>query len=118
MTASAGMRRKGVVLLLRESEGIAALLQDSLETATDEERPGMERALALVREAAAVPDAALRGRWARQRLAAVGHEGPADSVQAIRALRRAEPGLSLLAAVTCAREAAETEGSAKTSSTG
>ncbi|MFC8230572.1 hypothetical protein [Streptomyces sp. NPDC057287] len=102
-------RREEIVIVLRDSEEAGALLRDALSTAPDEERPGLERALAVVERAAAVPDAELRGRWVRQRLSAAGYEGPADSVEAIRILRRAEPGLSLLSAVTYSKEAAAGE---------
>lgn len=36
-------------------------------------------------------------------------EGPADSVRAVKALREAEPGLSLLQAVRLSKEAAALE---------
>ena len=100
------MRRDMAVLVLRDAPGITELLREALGTAPATERPGLERALALVAEAGSVPDTELRARWVRQRLAAAGHEGPVDSVAAIKALRTAEPGLSLLQAVTYAREAA------------
>jgi hypothetical protein len=63
---------------------------------------------ALVAEAAAATDAELRGRWVRGHLAAAGVEGPADSITAIKALRKAEPRLSLLAAVVLAKDAEST----------
>ncbi|MBQ1108448.1 hypothetical protein ACH4MN_25025 [Streptomyces anulatus] len=97
------------VLVLRDAPDVVAGLRRALESATDAERPGLERALALAEESAARPDAELRGRWVRQRLAAAGHEGPADSVAAIKILRRAEPGLTLLQAVTYAKEAEAAE---------
>ncbi|MFI1222585.1 MULTISPECIES: hypothetical protein [unclassified Streptomyces] len=97
------------VLVLRDAPDVVAELRRALETAADAERPGLERALALAEESAGRPDAELRGRWVRQRLAAAGHEGPADSVQAIKILRQAEPGLTLLQAATYAKEAAATE---------
>ncbi|MFJ8769473.1 hypothetical protein [Streptomyces clavifer] len=100
------MKRDMAVLVLRDAQGITELLREALDAAPAAERPGLERALALVAGAGAVPDAELRARWVRQRLAAAGHEGPVDSVAAIKALRRAEPGLSLLQATTYAREAA------------
>ncbi|MEU5717920.1 hypothetical protein AB0G71_19405 [Streptomyces sp. NPDC020403] len=99
-------RQEKIVTVLREAEEVGARLREALSTAPDDERPGLERALALVERAAAVPDSEVRGRWVRQRLAAAGYEGPADSVEAVRILRKAEPGLSLLAAVTYTREAA------------
>lgn len=98
------------VLLLRESQDISSALRLALETASDAERPGLERALALVAEAAAVPDAELRGRWARRRMAASGYSGPWDSVAAVKALRQAEPGLGLLQAVNLSKDAAATAG--------
>ncbi|MDG5801858.1 hypothetical protein P9869_04105 [Streptomyces ossamyceticus] len=44
-------------------------------------------------------------RWARSRLAAVGFTGDIASVAALKALRQAEPKLSLLAAVELQKEA-------------
>ncbi|MFC9757220.1 hypothetical protein [Streptomyces sp. NPDC056921] len=97
------------VVVVRDAEAIAAALQQVLETAGAEERPGLERALAVVADAAGVPDAELRGRWAGRRIRAGGHEGPLDAVAAVKALRKAEPGLSLRQAVQLSREAAATE---------
>ncbi|MEW1628352.1 hypothetical protein AB0387_13185 [Streptomyces sp. NPDC089173] len=97
------------VLVVRDAHDVVAALRRALETAPDGERPGLERALVLAEESAGRPDAELRGRWVRRRLAAAGHEGPADSVEAIKILRQAEPGLTLLQAVTFAKEAAATE---------
>lgn len=97
------------VLVVRDAPDVVAGLRRALEAATDAERPGLERALVLAEESAGRPDAELRGRWVRRRLAAAGHEGPADSVEAIKILRQAEPGLTLLQAVTYAKEAAATE---------
>ncbi len=97
------------VLVLRDAPDVVAGLRRALESATDAERPGLERALALAEDSAARPDAELRGRWVRQRLAAAGHEGPADSVAAVKILRAAEPGLTLLQAVTYAKEAEAAE---------
>jgi hypothetical protein len=95
------------VLVLRDADGIADAVRAALVTATPEERPGLERAAALIAEAAAT-DAELRGRWVRGHLAAAGVEGPADSITAIKALRKAEPRLSLLAAVGLAKDAEST----------
>ncbi|MFI7386335.1 hypothetical protein [Streptomyces sp. NPDC049813] len=93
------------VLVLRDTDRVAEALRSALRSASDAERPGLERAAALVAEAAARDDAELRGDWVRARLAAAGHEGPADSVQAIKILRQSEPGLSLLTAVRLAKDA-------------
>ncbi|MFJ8820206.1 hypothetical protein ACIREE_00325 [Streptomyces sp. NPDC102467] len=96
------------VLVLRDSNRLADAVEAALQAASDAERPGLERAAALIAEAAARSEAELRGDWVRARLAAAGHEGPADSVQAIKLLRQAEPGLSLYAAVRLAKDAVET----------
>jgi hypothetical protein len=96
------------VLVLRDADGIADAVRVALDTATPEDRPGLERAAALITEAAAASDAELRGRWVRDRLEAAGIEGPADSVHAIKALRQAEPALSLLSAVNLAKDAEAT----------
>ncbi|WP_103532993.1 hypothetical protein [Streptomyces sp. SM11] len=97
------------VLVVRDATDVVAGLRGALETASDAERPGLERALALAEDSAGCSDAVLRGRWVRQRLAAAAHEGPADSVAAIKILRQAEPGLTLLQALTYAKEAAAAE---------
>jgi hypothetical protein len=47
----------------------------------------------------------LHARWVRTRLAETGFTGDLDSVAAVRALRQAEPRLSLLAAVHLQKEA-------------
>ncbi|MFI5768264.1 hypothetical protein ACIA74_06875 [Streptomyces sp. NPDC051658] len=97
------------VLVVRDAEAIGAALRQALETAGAEERPGLERAIAVVADAAGAPDAELRGRWAGRRIRAGGHQGPLDAVAAVKALRTAEPGLSLRQAVQLSREAAATE---------
>lgn len=97
------------VVVVRDAEAIGAALRQALETAGAEERPGLERALAVVADAAGVPDMELRGRWAGRRIRAGGHQGPLDAVAAVKALRKAEPGLSLRQAVQLSREAAATE---------
>ncbi|MCX5399385.1 hypothetical protein [Streptomyces sp. NBC_00102] len=94
------------VLVLHDVDEVLAALREELASAADTDRPGLERALALVGRYTGRPEGELRVRWVRERLTASGFTGPADSTEAIKALRRAEPGLSLLQAVTYAREAA------------
>ncbi|MEG3627704.1 hypothetical protein [Streptomyces poriticola] len=94
------------VLVLRDADVIAATVRWALAEATADERPGLERAAALVEQAAAASDADLRARWVHERLAAAGHEGPADSVAAVKVLREAAPGLSLASAVQLSKDAA------------
>ncbi|MEU3661583.1 hypothetical protein AB0E77_17775 [Streptomyces sp. NPDC032940] len=101
-----GRRAESEIVVLRDADVIAAGLREALAEASPEERPGLERAAALVERAAAVPDAALRARWVHERLAAAGHEGPADSVRAVKVLRQAAPGLSLRSAVQLSKDAA------------
>lgn len=93
------------VLVLREADDIGTMLRRALDTASAEERPGLERAIALTAEAGAVPDAELRGRWALRRMASTGYDGPPRAVAAVKALRTAEQGLSLLQAVNLSKDA-------------
>ncbi|MET9186210.1 hypothetical protein ABZX63_13235 [Streptomyces tendae] len=94
------------VLVLRDTDVVAHRIRQALAEATPEERPGLERAATLVEQAAAEPDAALLARWVHERLAAAGHEGPVDSVRAVKTLREAVPGLSLRQAVKLTKDAA------------
>ncbi|MGW1128903.1 hypothetical protein [Streptomyces sp. NPDC002526] len=94
------------VIVVRDAEAVAAVLREELGRASDADRSGLERALALAEAQAGVPDAELRGRWAARRIAAGGYDGPLDAVAAVKALRQAEPGLSLRQAVQLSREAA------------
>ncbi|MEV5199784.1 hypothetical protein [Streptomyces sp. NPDC053720] len=102
-------KQNPAVVVVRDAETIGAALRQALETAGAEERPGLERALAVVADAAGASDAELRGSWAGRRIRAAGHQGPLDAVAAVKALREAEPGLSLLQAVQLSKEAAATE---------
>ncbi|THA65307.1 hypothetical protein E6P78_18670 [Streptomyces sp. A0958] len=94
------------VIVVRDADAVVAALREALEQAGEEDRPGLERALALAAAQAGVPDAELRGRWAGRRIRAGGHEGPLDAVAAVKALRTAEPGLGLRQAVRLSGEAA------------
>lgn len=106
MTAIAGLNKKhNFVLLVRDADVVAAALRQALLDASPEERPGLERAASLVESTAAATETQLRARWVRSRLADVGFVGDIDSVAAVKALRRAEPKLSLLAAVELQKDA-------------
>ncbi|WP_217167449.1 hypothetical protein [Streptomyces sp. AC512_CC834] len=94
------------VLVLRDADVIAHGIRQALAEATPEERPGLERAAALVDRAAAASDAELRARWVHERFAMAGYEGPADSVRAVKVLREAAPGLGLVQAVELTKDAA------------
>ncbi|MFE7094661.1 hypothetical protein [Streptomyces erythrochromogenes] len=93
------------VLTIRDADTIAASLRRALEAASPEERAGLERAAAVVEAAAVASAAQVRAGWVRSRLAAVGFAGDVGSVDAVKALRGAEPKLSLLAAVELQRDA-------------
>ncbi|MET7678948.1 hypothetical protein [Streptomyces sp. NPDC005423] len=100
MGAIAGLSKKhDAVLVVRDADLVAEALRRALAEASPEERPGLERAAALVEATAAATEDRVRARWVRDRLAAVGFDGDLSSVAAVKALRKAEPGLSLLGAV-------------------
>lgn len=106
MTGLTGLSRKhDAVLIVRDSDVIAAALRQALAEASPEERPGLERAAALVESTAAATDGRMRARWVRSRLASAGFTGDLASVSAVKALRKAEPDLSLLAAVRLQKDA-------------
>ncbi|MYW68402.1 hypothetical protein GTY65_30650 [Streptomyces sp. SID8379] len=98
-------RELGVVVV-RDVDRIAEAVDAALARATDAERPGLERAAALIAETPRPSEAELRVRWVRERFAAAGYEGPAESARAVKVLRDAEPSLSLVAAVRLVKEAA------------
>lgn len=101
-------KRETAVVVLRDADAIAESIRAALADASEAERPGLERAAALVAAAAEGGDAELRARWVRRRLADAGYEGELDAVAAVKSLRQAEPGLSLVAAVQLTKEAAAT----------
>ncbi|WP_328676283.1 hypothetical protein OG226_09520 [Streptomyces sp. NBC_01261] len=106
MTGITGLSKKNTfVLTIRDADVVAAALRETLAEASPEERPGLERAVALVEATAAANEGRLQARWVRSRLAETGFTGDLDSVAAVRALRQAEPRLSLLAAVHLQKEA-------------
>ncbi|CUW28831.1 hypothetical protein L0F81_22915 [Streptomyces tricolor] len=98
-------KKQDLVLVLRDSDLITAALREALDGAAEEERPGLERAVALVEDIAGASEGQLRAGWVRDRLAQVGFTGDITSVAAVKALRQAEPSLSLLAAVQLQKEA-------------
>ncbi|MBL1111423.1 hypothetical protein JK364_03215 [Streptomyces sp. 110] len=87
------------IVLIRDAHVVAAALRQALDGASAETRPGLERAVTIVESTAAATETQVRGHWVRSRLADVGFSGDLTSVAAVKALRGAEPGLSLLAAV-------------------
>lgn len=98
-------KKQDCVLVIRDSDVVLEALREALDGAPDQERAGLERALAVVGGVAGADEGPLRAAWVRERLAGVGFAGDVDSVAAIKALRQAEPDLSLLAAVQLQRDA-------------
>ncbi|MFG3313534.1 hypothetical protein ACGF0C_16385 [Streptomyces albidoflavus] len=87
---------------VQDSDEVLAALERALADAPESERPGLRRALAVAR-AARLDEDTLRTRWLDARLASVAFTGDRDSVAAVRALRKAEPTLSLTEAVSLLR---------------
>ncbi|OWA06683.1 hypothetical protein B9W68_19800 [Streptomyces sp. CS227] len=87
---------------VQDSDEVLAALGQALADAPEDERPGLQRALAVAR-AARLDEDTLRTRWLDGRLASVAFTGDRDSVAAVRALRKAEPTLSLTEAVALLR---------------
>ena len=105
MKGISGLQKTDLVVLIRDADVVAAAVRQALAEAPPEERPGLERAVALVESTAAATESRLRADWVRSRLASVGFTGDIASVAALRALRRAERQLSLRAAVGLQKEA-------------
>ncbi|MHC3469451.1 hypothetical protein ACYF6T_12110 [Streptomyces sp. 7R007] len=93
------------VVLVRDADVIASAIREALADASPEQRPGLERAAAVIAAATADSEGRLRADWVRARLSDAGFTGAVDSVAAVKALRQAVPGLSLLAAVELQRDA-------------
>jgi hypothetical protein len=100
-------KKHDVVPVIRDADVIAAALRQALAEASPEERPGLERAAALAESTAAATEGQMRARWVHSRLTAAGFTGDLTSVAAVKALRRAEPKLSLLAAVELQKDAVQ-----------
>ncbi|MFD3485029.1 MULTISPECIES: hypothetical protein [unclassified Streptomyces] len=109
MTLFGQKQQEFSVLVVRDADEVAEAVDRALKTADPEERPGLERAAALLAAAKEVTDSEIRGSWARRQIADAGVEGRPDSVKAVKALRDAQPGLSLLQAVRLSQEAAALE---------
>ncbi|MFE7674374.1 hypothetical protein ACFU5N_19395 [Streptomyces albidoflavus] len=87
---------------VQDSDTVLAALEQALAEAPEAERPGLERALTVAR-AARRTEPELRDHWLTTRLTAVSFTGDRNSVAAVRALRKAEPTLSLTEAVALLR---------------
>ncbi|MGP4003593.1 hypothetical protein [Streptomyces sp. 8N706] len=99
-------QQETVVVVLRDAHEIGDALERALATADAAERPGLARAAAIVAAERGRDDAEVRGRWVRGMLGTSGVDPRTDLIAAVKALRRAVPGLRLAAAVEMAKEAA------------
>ncbi|MEU5420319.1 hypothetical protein ACFY1P_00910 [Streptomyces sp. NPDC001407] len=103
-------KRSEQVLVLRDSKAIAEAVSEALAGATDEQRPGLELAAELIARYAERPEREVREEWTRGVLAKAGVDPRTHEVHAVKAVRQAQPGLSLAQAVQLVREVLE-EGS-------
>ena len=99
------MSKSNNLVVIRDSDVVAAALRQALAEVSIEARPGLEHAVAVVKGTAALTEAQVRAHWVRSRLADVGFAGDLTSATAVKALREAEPGLSLVAAVQLRNDA-------------
>lgn len=91
------------VLLADQLAPVREDLQQALGASGERERPGLEAALQIVGEYS--PEE-LRRRWVAGILSAASVDPRTDAVKAVKVLRGAVPGLSLLDAVAMVKEAA------------
>ncbi|GGN09341.1 hypothetical protein [Streptomyces fuscichromogenes] len=101
------MGKSDNIVVIRDAQVVAAALREALASASAETRAGLERAVAIAEATAEDTAGRLRGDWVRARLAEVGFSGDLTSAAAVKALRQAEPGLSLLAAVRLRNDAVD-----------
>ncbi|MGW1076425.1 hypothetical protein [Streptomyces sp. NPDC002537] len=97
------------VVVLRDSQAIAEAVCEALAGAGEEERAGLERAVALIERYAARPEREVRAEWVRGILAEAGVDARKQELHAVKALRQAQPGLSLRAAVELVRDVREAD---------
>ncbi|WP_406444121.1 hypothetical protein OHB00_45615 [Streptomyces sp. NBC_00631] len=101
------MGKSDNIVVIRDAQVVSAALRGALADASAETRAGLERAVTIVESTAAATASRLRGDWVRARLADVGFAGDLTSAAAVKALRQAEPGLSLMAAVRLRNDAVD-----------
>ncbi|WP_175407147.1 hypothetical protein [Streptomyces sp. TRM64462] len=86
------------LVLYRDGNDIRLALRGALASAADTERPGLERALAIIEAQCARSDGEVLAHWARSILDDAGIDAAREHVKAVAAVRKAVPDLSLLAA--------------------
>lgn len=103
--------RQTLILPVDQLAPVREDLQAALAASDEHQRPGLEAALRIV-EGYSPQD--LRRRWVASVLAAAAADPGANTVQAVKALRGAVPGLSLADAVALVREAGTAPGDSTT----
>jgi hypothetical protein len=93
------------VVVVRDSADLQAALAAELRSATGQERQGLAAAGRIAAQLAARSDHKVRVGWALGLLESAGIAAGAKHEEAVRAIRRAAPTLSLLAAHRLAGEA-------------
>jgi hypothetical protein len=99
--------RQTLILPVDQLAPVREDLQAALAASDERERPGLQAALRVV-ESYSPQD--LRRRWVAGVLAAAEADPRANTVQAVKALRGAVPGLSLTDAVALVKEAGAAPG--------
>lgn len=92
--------------LLPSLDPVKGALRAALEEAGEAERPGLQRALAIVEEFDAA-DQAATADWARKTLAVAGVDPVTHEIRAVKAIRQARPGLGLKEAVDLVKSLGE-----------
>ncbi|MFH8381227.1 hypothetical protein ACH4E7_09805 [Kitasatospora sp. NPDC018058] len=92
------------LIVLRDSTAAAAAIRTALDSADPVDIPGLRRALELMVLAQGT-DSELLKEWTLHRLREA-EVDPQDGLAAVRALRKAEPGLDLKTAVDLVKDVA------------
>ncbi|MEU3571035.1 hypothetical protein AB0E96_21830 [Kitasatospora sp. NPDC036755] len=95
--------RETHLVVLRELDVVRTALQEELAAAGPEERPGLERALSVL-DGMGRNEQQLKAKWVNGLLEQTGIDPRTQEVRAVRELRRAVPGLSLVAAVDLVKQ--------------
>ncbi|MEU1134376.1 hypothetical protein ABZ383_31720 [Streptomyces sp. NPDC005900] len=91
-------KSKPPIVVLHDLEDVRSEINATLETACENQRPGLQAALDILnRRATATDDQRVR-EWVRRTVSEAGVEIDEDHVRAVKALRDAVPGLGLIAA--------------------
>jgi hypothetical protein len=93
------------LVVLRDLDDARAAVEEALTQASEEEAPGLRRALAIIDSTA--PNTDLPLRWASRAIDAAGVDPSTHEVHAVRAVRKALPGLGLADAARLVRRVRE-----------